>query len=159
MFSQSCVLLDPSPWQPRLTMRRQGRRRSLSCTQYTFTAGCLAVEHAASRQLVGCGSKSARSVWTSISTFLLLLEQVSLLSTMSSTDGECCTTCELVAPPRIDTVSPDQSDHDASGNLISPFYGYLPTQNVCFIFVSLFGISLGKSLCRRSPSYWHQSTV
>ena len=63
---------------------------------------------------------------------------------------------QLVAPPRIDTVSPDQSDHDASGNLISPFYGYLPTQNVCFIFVSLFGISLGKSLCPAPIGVWHQ---
>ncbi|KAI0756944.1 RTA1-like protein [Daedaleopsis nitida] len=39
------------------------------------------------------------------------------------------------------TNRPVLVDHDAEGHLISPFYGYLPTKSVCYIFVVLFGIS------------------
>ena len=34
--------------------------------------------------------------------------------------------------------------YDAAGHLISPFYGYLPTRSVCYVFGILFAISLGE---------------
>lgn len=34
--------------------------------------------------------------------------------------------------------------YDAQGHLISPFYGYLPTRSVCYIFIVLFAVSVGE---------------
>ena len=37
-------------------------------------------------------------------------------------------------------------EYNSHGNLISPFYGYMPTQWVCYVFASLFILSTGKSV-------------
>ncbi|RDX55812.1 RTA1-domain-containing protein, partial [Lentinus brumalis] len=48
------------------------------------------------------------------------------------------------------------SDRDASGRLTSPFYGYLPTRSVCYIFLTLFGISMVLHLLQavRYRAWW-----
>ena len=72
------------------------------------------------------------------------------------------TTC-----PSTDTVVPE---YDSHGNLISPFYGYLPTRYVCYIFVILYTISTRTFLCLpathrpqahpvSSSSFWPVSAV
>ncbi|KAI0724598.1 RTA1 like protein-domain-containing protein [Cerioporus squamosus] len=47
-------------------------------------------------------------------------------------------------------------DRDASGNLTSPFYGYLPTRSVCYIFLTLFGLSMVLHLLQavRYRAWW-----
>ena len=42
------------------------------------------------------------------------------------------------------------SDHDAAGHLISPEYGYLPTQSVNLVFITLFALSTGACSGRKS---------
>nr|VWO96814.1 HTH CENPB-type domain-containing protein [Ganoderma boninense] len=52
-------------------------------------------------------------------------------------------------------------EYDASGNLISPFYGYLPTQWVCstfsFLFVLATAIHFGQAI--RYRAWWLLPTV
>ncbi|KAH9945094.1 RTA1-domain-containing protein [Epithele typhae] len=47
-------------------------------------------------------------------------------------------------------------EYDSHGHLISPFYGYWPTQYVCFIYVALFGLAtllhLGQAI--RYRTWW-----
>ncbi|KAI0801214.1 RTA1-domain-containing protein [Fomes fomentarius] len=51
--------------------------------------------------------------------------------------------------------------YDAQGHLISPFYGYLPTRSVCYIFIVLFAVSVvlhfGQAI--RSRAWWLLPTV
>ncbi|KAI0825088.1 RTA1-like protein [Trametes gibbosa] len=53
------------------------------------------------------------------------------------------------------------SDHDASGHLTSPFYGYLPTSWVNLVFIVLFALSTSLHLVQaiRARAWWLLPTV
>ncbi|KAJ8453616.1 hypothetical protein ONZ51_g13500 [Trametes cubensis] len=53
------------------------------------------------------------------------------------------------------------SDHDAAGHLISPEYGYLPTQSVNLVFITLFALSTAVHVVQalRSRAWWLLPTV
>ncbi|KAH9858165.1 RTA1-like protein [Lenzites betulinus] len=53
------------------------------------------------------------------------------------------------------------SDHDASGHLTSPYYGYLPTSGVNLLFLVLFGLSTSAHFVQaiRARAWWLLPTV
>ncbi|KAH9897748.1 RTA1-domain-containing protein [Cubamyces lactineus] len=53
------------------------------------------------------------------------------------------------------------SDHDAAGHLISPAYGYLPTESVNLVFIALFALCTAVHFVQalRSRAWWLLPTV